>query len=245
MRNKEHNSKNFYYLYGKHPIYSALRNPKRQIESVFCTSDIFNANKELISPYPYKIITNDFLSKLLEPSHIHQGIAAKVKTIFSNNIEDIDVNNPNCRIAILDQVTDPQNIGAIIRSAAAFEINTVILPADNAPDENAMIAKAASGSLELVQVIKVTNLRMSMEYLKKQGFWIIGLDSGGTSSFNDNLFSDKIVVVLGSEDKGMRRLVRETCDYLVKIPIANKVESLNVSNAASIIFHLLYTKHPK
>ncbi|MFY9589474.1 23S rRNA (guanosine(2251)-2'-O)-methyltransferase RlmB [Rickettsia endosymbiont of Halotydeus destructor] len=245
MRNKETPSKNFYYLYGKHPVYSALKNPKRQIDSILCTDDIFKNNKELISLHPYKIIANNDFSKYLGLNQVHQGIAAKVKTIFSDNIKDIDATNPNCKIAILDQITDPQNIGAIIRSAAGFEINTIILPSDNSPDENATIAKAASGTLELVQIIKVTNLRMTMEYLKKQGFWIVGLDAAGVNSFNDKLLSDKIVVVLGSEDKGIRKLVRETCDYLVKIPISNKVESLNVSNAASIVFHSLYIKHSK
>lgn len=121
MQNKKLDSKNYYYIYGKHPVFSALNNPKRQIEDILCTQMIFDANKKLISSKPYKIVNNDVLSKLLE-NQTHQGIAAKIKPIFSHNIEDINIKNPKCKIAILDQITDPQNIGAIIRSAAAFNI---------------------------------------------------------------------------------------------------------------------------
>ncbi|MCC8376836.1 MAG: 23S rRNA (guanosine(2251)-2'-O)-methyltransferase RlmB [Rickettsia endosymbiont of Graphium doson] len=239
MQNKKLDSKNYYYVYGKHPVFSALNNPKRQIEDILCTQMIFDANKKLINSKPYKIVNNDVLSKLLE-NQTHQGIAAKVKPIFSYNIEDINIKNPKCKIAILDQITDPQNIGAIIRSAAAFNMDAIILPLDNSPNENGTIAKAACGTLELIKIIKVTNLNSCINYLKKHGFWVIGLTGEADDYFTDKLISDKIALVFGSEDKGMRRLVQENCDHLAKIPISNKVESLNVSNAASIIFHSLW-----
>lgn len=239
MQNKKLDSKNYYYIYGKHPVFSALNNPKRQIEDILCTQMIFDANKKLINSKPYKIVNNDVLSKLLE-NQTHQGIAAKVKPIFSYNIEDINIKNPKCKIAILDQITDPQNIGAIIRSAAAFNIDAIILPLDNSPNENGTIAKAACGTLELIKIIKVTNLNSCINYLKKHGFWVIGLTGEADDYFTDKLISDKIALIFGSEDKGMRRLVQENCDHLAKIPISDKVESLNVSNAASIIFHSLW-----
>ncbi|WP_395476546.1 23S rRNA (guanosine(2251)-2'-O)-methyltransferase RlmB [Rickettsia endosymbiont of Pantilius tunicatus] len=239
MQNKKLDSKNYYYIYGKHPVFSALNNPKRQIEDILCTQMIFDANKKLISSKPYKIVNNDVLSKLLE-NQTHQGIAAKVKPIFSYNIEDINIKNPKCKIAILDQITDPQNIGAIIRSAAAFNMDAIILPLDNSPNENGTIAKAACGTLELIKIIKVTNLNFCINYLKKHGFWVIGLTGEANDYFTDKLISDKVALVFGSEDKGMRRLVQENCDHLAKIPISDKVDSLNVSNAASIIFHSLW-----
>ncbi|BFD45587.1 MAG: 23S rRNA (guanosine(2251)-2'-O)-methyltransferase RlmB [Rickettsia endosymbiont of Sergentomyia squamirostris] len=239
MRNKAKISKDLYYIYGKHPVLAALSNPKRYIQNVLCTEDIFNLHKNLISNHPYEITNIDYLTRLFGSNHNHQGIAANVKSIFSNRIEDIDITIPNCKIAILDQITDPQNIGAIIRSAASFDITTIILPLDNAPDENATIAKTASGALELVQMVKVTNLRWSIEYLKKHGFWIIGLDGNAKQSLSTKIFSDRMAIVLGSEDKGIRRLVKEACDHLVKIPISSKVESLNVSNAAAIAFYLI------
>ncbi|MFU7501113.1 MULTISPECIES: 23S rRNA (guanosine(2251)-2'-O)-methyltransferase RlmB [unclassified Candidatus Tisiphia] len=239
MRNKAKISKDLHYIYGKHPVFAALSNPKRYIQNVLCTEDIFNLHKNLISNHPYEITNIDYLTRLFGSNHNHQGIAANVKSIFSNRIEDIDITIPNCKVAILDQITDPQNIGAIIRSAASFDITTIILPLDNAPDENATIAKTASGALELVQMVKVTNLRWSIEYLKKHGFWIIGLDGNAKQSLSTKIFSDKMAIVLGSEDKGIRRLVKEACDHLVKIPISSKVESLNVSNAAAIAFYLI------
>ncbi len=238
MRNKTKISENFYYMYGKHPVFAALSNPKRHIQKVLCTEDIFNLNKKLISNHPYEITDADYLTRLLGANHNHQRIAASVKSIFSSYIDDIGINTANCKVAILDQVTDPQNIGAIIRSAASFGITAIILPIDNAPNENATMAKTASGTLELVQIVKVINLGCSIEYLKKHGFWIMGLDSKTTQTLNTKIFSDKMAIILGSENKGIRKLVKRKCDYLVKIPISNKVESLNVSNTAAIVFHL-------
>ena len=164
---------------------------------------------------------------------------ALVDSIFKNKIEDLDFTDGKDRIVILDQVTDPQNIGAIIRSAAAFGINKLILPSDNAPDENAGIAKAACGCLELIQIAKVTNIKNTIEKLKKMDFWIAGLDTDGKGDINDISEIDKLAIIIGSEGKGMRRLTLTHCDFLIKIPISKQVESLNASNAASIIFYLL------
>lgn len=242
MQNKHtKSSNNYYYMYGKHAVFAALINPKRHIENIFCTQEIFTTNQALINKHKYQIVTTDYLAKLLGHGVPHQGITAKVASIFSNDINDINFTNNNCRIVILDQITDPQNIGAIVRSAAAFEITAIIIPSDNAPDENAAIAKAASGTLELIKIIKVTNLKTAMERLKKEGFWLIGLDGKASEHLNSKLLTAKIAIALGSEDKGLRRLTKETCDYVVKIPTSSQVESLNVSNAASIIFYLTYT----
>lgn len=241
MKNKDKISKDFHYIYGKHTVFAALNNPKRNIKNILCTEEIFNANKKLISNFPYEITKMDSLNRLFGINQNHQGIAAVVKTIFSSNIEDIDLSNPNCKIAILDQITDPQNIGAIIRSAASFNITAIILPSDNTPDENAAIAKTASGTLELVQIVKLVNLSKSIEYLKKHNFWIIGLDGQGSEYINSKMLLGKVAIVLGSEDKGIRRLVKENCDHLAKIPISDKVESLNVSNAAAIAFYIAST----
>lgn len=225
-------------MYGKHSVLAALNNANRTIETILCTQDVFDKEKELISKYKYEITSPNFITKILGQDQNHQGIIAKVGSIFSNNINEIDFTKTNCRITILDQITDAHNIGSIIRNAAGFGIDAIILSHDNSPDENGTIAKVASGALELVKIIKVTNLRTTMEYLKKEGFWIIGLDSNAEESINKQLFTNKIVLALGSEDHGMRRLTKETCDYIVKIPMANKVESLNVANSAAVAFYL-------
>jgi 23S rRNA (guanosine2251-2'-O)-methyltransferase len=227
-----------YHMYGKHAVLAALANKKRRIVNIFCTEEIFKLNQKLIGHYEYEIVDKNFFTKTLGANTVHQGIAATVETIFLNDINDVDISKNNCKIAILDQITDPQNIGSIIRSAASFEIDIIIVPSDNTPNENATIAKAASGSLEFVTIVKVVNIKHTIEYLKKQGFWIIGLDSGSTEFLTKELLTNKIVIVLGSEDAGLRRLTKEACDYLVKIPMSKQIESLNVSNAASIAFYL-------
>ncbi|WP_316354980.1 23S rRNA (guanosine(2251)-2'-O)-methyltransferase RlmB [Candidatus Trichorickettsia mobilis] len=226
-----------YYMYGKHPVLAALNNQHRNVERLFCDQEFFNAHKKTISSYKYEIVTNHNLNQLLKQPCNHQGIIAKVQSVFCNNIDDL-VFTDNSKLVILDQITDPQNIGSIIRSAAAFDIQAIIMPTHHTPDENATIAKAASGALEFVKIVKVTNLQQIMQTLKNLGFWIIGFDGNTTEYPRNNLFTGKIIMVFGAEDTGMRRLTAETCDYLVKIPISKNIESLNVANAATIAFYL-------
>jgi 23S rRNA (guanosine2251-2'-O)-methyltransferase len=240
---KQIGSHDYYYIFGKHAALAALNNDNRVVNNVLCTQEMFDAHSNVISKHPYKITTNSIINDTLAFKQIHQGIIVRVKSIFQSNISELDLENPKIKLAILDQITDPQNIGAIIRSAAAFNINTIIMPSDNTPDENATIAKTACGCLELVQIIKVTNLKSTMDYLKKQGFWIVGLDSSSNTIFNKQIVSDRMAIVLGSEDTGPRRLTKEACDFLTKIPMSSEVESLNVSNAAAIVFYELYKEH--
>lgn len=236
---KSYESKNStYYMYSKHAVIAAIRNPRRTIEQIFVTSEFLRTYPRSLDEHKPKIVDNNFLSKLLVANLNHQGIVARVQTIFLDDIKNVDLSDPNCKIAILDQITDPQNIGAIIRSAAAFGIKAIILPQDNSPIENSTIAKIASGTLELVNIVKVPNLKNVIEFLKKQNFWVVGFDGSAESNLNQEILKGKIVLALGSEDRGLRRLTAEACDYLVKIPMSSEVESLNVSNAASIAFYL-------
>lgn len=246
-KNNQHN-KEYYYMYGKHAVKAAMNNPKRRILQIFCTQEIWNEEHKLISRHPHQIVTVDFLTKSLQKqkdplkkhqqTNTHQGIVAKVHTIFNYNIHTIDLQPSNCKIAILDQITDPQNVGTIIRSAAALNISAIIMPQDNTPNENATIAKAACGTLEFINIIKVVNIRTTIKYLKKQGFWLIGLDGNAEDDIKPELMRGKIAIALGSEEKGLRKLTKEHCDHLVKIPMLAKVESLNVASAATIAFYL-------
>ncbi len=228
-----------YYMYGTHAVLAAAKNNNRDIKKIFCLSRFADEFKNKLKNHDVEIVQNDLIIKKIGKDQPHQGVIALVSTIFKNSIDELKFSSTKDRVVILDQISDPQNIGAIIRSAAAFNIDKIILPKDNAPDENASIAKAASGCLELVQIAKVTNIKHTIEALKDKGFWIVGLDSKGQSNLTEILDIDKVAIIIGSENKGMRKLTSESCDFLVKIPISEQVESLNASNAASIIFYLL------
>ncbi|MES2214849.1 MAG: 23S rRNA (guanosine(2251)-2'-O)-methyltransferase RlmB [Pseudomonadota bacterium] len=229
--------RNQYYLYGTHPVLAALHNPNRQILEISCSENVYEQYKDIIGKHKYQIVTNAKLSGMLKADATHQGIAALVKCIAENDLQAIDLSDPNTKIAILDQITDIHNIGAIMRSAAGFGIKAIIMTHDNSPEENGAMAKAASGALEIVPLVRVTNLRSTIDLLKKQGFWIAGLDGEATQSIDQANLSGKIALILGAEGKGMRRLTLESCDMILSIPIQKSMESLNVSSAAAIVFY--------
>ena len=226
---------NSYLIYGKHSALGALENKRRKIIEILCSKDFFNAHKSKVEKHRFRITDNKELNKLL-PNILHQGIAIKALPVTIYDIKELDLSNPNYQIAVLDQITDSHNIGAIIRSAAAFNINTVILTSNNSPEENGVIAKTASGGLEIINLVKVTNLQSTIVYLKKHGFWIIGMDGDTETTLSPKILEGKVCLVLGSEGEGMRSLTRKSCDIIAKIPISSKMESLNVSTAAAIAF---------
>ena len=242
--NKQKNTKNEkFYIYGKHPVIAALNNPNRKVHNVFCLEKFYSPNKELLDKHNTTVVSADFLKNLLktnEDNLNNQGVVAEVSPIASHGIHQFLLNlQTKERVAILDQITDPHNIGAIIRSAAAFGINTLIVPDDHTPHENQTIAKSSSGCLELVSMLRVTNLKNSMELLKKHGFWIVGLDKNANDSIDNLKKFDRLAIVIGSEGKGMRSLIEKNCDFKIGIPIKSNVESLNASNAAAIVFYEL------
>ncbi len=224
-----------YYIYGLHSTIAALNNKNRVILKILCSQKIYLEYQKIISNHPYKITQNSELSKILPHNSLHQEIAVLTMPISSFNFENI---NFNSNIVICDQINDPHNIGAIIRSAAAFNIGTVILTINHCPNENSTIAKVASGGLEFIKFIVVNNISNTIDKLKKIGFWVIGLDSNSPNSlknFNKKILQDKVVLILGAENKGLRQLTKQKCDLLIKIPIYN-IDSLNVSATSAIIF---------
>ncbi|NRB10495.1 MAG: RNA methyltransferase, partial [Rickettsiaceae bacterium] len=202
-RNKKKDSTKAYYMYGRHVVLSALNNKKRQIHNIYCTKKIYNEYEKQLNNFTVQIVTNDILYKKLGKDVTHQGIIAYVNPIFSVSLDDLSLGNNQDRILILDQITDPQNIGSIFRSAAAFGINKAIITDNNTPDENAIIAKAASGCLELMQIIKVKNLKSTVDFLKKKQFWVAGLDIAGKDSIKNVTTTKKLALIIGSEGKGM------------------------------------------
>jgi 23S rRNA (guanosine2251-2'-O)-methyltransferase len=229
------------WLYGTHAAKAALANPRRNIHRILAT----DRTQELLPPRTSaEILTPDAISRLLPQGSVHQGIALLCDPLPGLNLEDeLGLKPPGGRlVAVLDQVTDPHNEGAILRSAAAFGVTAVIVQDRHAPPESGVLAKAASGALDLVPRIQVVNIARTLERLGRMGFWRIALDADGDSAIADAATSGDVALVLGAEGAGLRRLVREHCDVAAHIPIAREIGSLNVSNAAAIAFYELSRK---
>ena len=231
-------------MYGRHAVMAALANPKRHIEKIWCTkenvAEITKASK--ISP---KVVERKDIDKLLGNDVVHQGFA-----LFCSRLEDITLDEllkiadeyKDCHVLILDQVTDPQNVGAIIRSAVAFDTLALIVQDKNSPLESGAMDKAAAGMIECLPIVRVTNLSRALEQLKQSGFWVVGMDGYAKTTIAEMKKGGKIAIVMGSEGKGMRRLVEEGCDMTVKLPISEKTESLNVATAAAIALYEINKK---
>ncbi len=195
-------------------------------------------DKAAFTGLTFEMKSPEEITSTLPHDAVHQGLAVEVGKLEEIALEEVDFSNIRL-VAVLDQVTDPHNAGAILRSAAAFDVGAVIVPKHGSASETATMAKAASGALDLVPLVTVNNLARSLEELKEMGFWIIGLDGEAITDIQQMPAYEKIVLVLGSEGKGLRRLTGELCDLLVKIPIHGRMESLNVSNAAAVAFYAL------
>lgn len=241
------NKNNALYLYGRHPVTAAINNPKRQISALYATKETYQEVVDLCSkahrnPTLIKQLDRKEIEKLLPPEAVHQGFAAAVKELESYSLEEICAQadkKENCHLLILDQVTDPQNIGAIIRSCVAFDTLALVVQDKNSPTESGAMAKASAGMIELLPIVRVTNLSRAVESLKKAGFWVIGMDGYAQTTIDKMNKSGKTAIIMGSEGKGMRRLVEESCDSTVRLPISEKVESLNVATAAAITLYEL------
>lgn len=216
---------------------AALKNPHRKLYTLYV------ATKELQERPEYKhakLVSKDQLNNLLGPDSVHQNIAGQFSCLPAASLEDL-FRETEGFVVVLDQITDPHNVGAIMRSAAAFGAKALIVQDKNSPDvTNAILAKTASGALEKVPFVSVTNIARSLDSLKKEGYWIAGLDEAGTPLPKTTLHSP-LALILGAEGKGMRRLLKEKCDLLVSLPTLAHFTTLNVSNAAAITFYALHT----
>jgi 23S rRNA (guanosine2251-2'-O)-methyltransferase len=221
-------------LYGIHACFAALKNPERRVRRICVTErNLKDLPVNHKHPTPKVIPIRDF-DKALPKDSVHQGIYIETEPLPDCSLKEAS----NCDLIVaLDQVTDPHNVGAIIRSCAAFGAGAILFAKDNAPTFSGALAKSASGTLEIIKTSKVTNLARSLEQLKKDGFWVVGLDGNTDMDINKANLSGKIVLVMGSEGKGLRKLTKNTCDMLVRLPMSKSVESLNVSNAAAIALY--------
>ncbi len=234
-----------YWIYGHHAVTAALGNPERKLLRLARTgADIEPGEVEGGGgDWPdWEQVPRDILESWLPFGAVHQGIAAKVHPLPEHGIEDVvaeAADRDRAVVMILDQVTDPQNVGAILRSAAAFGALAVILTERNAAPESGALAKAASGALEHVPLVRVANLARAIDILKKGGFWIAGLAAEAERTLAEAKLSGKIGLALGAEGPGLRRLTREHCDMLVRLPTGGPIDHLNVSNAAAVSLYEL------
>ena len=249
-KQKRSKIKGFAEIFGTHAVYAALNNPSRRHEKLFVSQNQKeNISKELGKLVPnINELHNKEMFKMFGNEANHQGIVLRTSKLEQPSLENVINDSKEKKtdvVIILDQVTDPNNIGSIMRSCALFNCNSIIVSNDNAPDITANMAKTASGALEIVNYISVVNLSRTIIEFKKNNYWVYGFDSNDNKNKNKNLdLPKKCVFVFGSEGKGLRHLTKKECDTLVTIPMKpNKeynVESLNVSNACSIALYEHY-----
>lgn len=236
-----------YWIYGVHAAQMALANPSRRIRRIFTTREQAAFLSRAEQHPPIEILEPRDIALTVGADAVHQGVALQVVPLESPDLFDVFRGEATQHAAaqtrpliLLDQVTDPHNVGAILRSAAAFDAAAVILPKDHSPRETGVMAKAASGALDIVPLVYVTNLAQAIRDIKEAGYWVAGLDGMANTSLMDAKLTRNTALIMGAEGKGLRRLSAELCDVMVKLPIASQMESLNVSNAAAIALFYLY-----
>jgi 23S rRNA (guanosine2251-2'-O)-methyltransferase len=236
------------WIYGHHPVAAVLANPERKILRLVATTEAAAKLSE-DSAIPartlsqLKTVARRDIDGLVGEDAVHQGIAVLTHaleydlTTVLERITEQAADAPNICLVVLDQVTDPHNVGAILRSAAAFGAAAVIAPDRHAPDETGTMAKSASGALDKIPYVKAGNLVRALELIKEHQFWLVGLDADAPQQLARIKLDGKIALVMGAEGEGLRRLVRETCDHIAALPMAGGMESLNVSNATAVALY--------
>ena len=228
-------------LYGWHSVRAALENPSRRIRKIIVTGNALRrlrASGAGLPVEPEVVRPEEFLAHLPADA-VHQGILAEADPLPAPAIEEL---NPEGIVLVLDQITDPHNVGAILRSAAAFAVTALITTSRHSPEATGVLAKSASGALEHVPIVVIPNLARGLEALKAHGFLIVGLDSDTELDLAAAPLRLPLALVLGAEGKGLRQLTRATCDALAKLALPGRVKSLNVSNAAALALHIASTR---
>jgi len=231
-------------FYGRHAVLAALDNPERVVRKIWGTHDAL-ANLDIPATIPITFANAADLGRLVPSDAPHQGLVAEVDPLEEMWLGDLLAQgaSDNRPLIVLDQVTDPHNVGAILRSAAAFDALGIVTQDRHAPSETGTLARAAAGTLEQVPWCRVVNLARALEEIAEAGFWRIGLTGHATGTLAEVMGEQrKVALVLGAEGEGMRQNTEAHCDELAKLPISDKVESLNVSNAAAIALYAVTTR---
>ena len=224
-------------LYGWHTVAAALANPQRRIRRLLVTENAARrlADDHIDTRVTPEIVRPNLIDQRLGPDAVHQGLLAEADPLPS---PDIDALAQEGIVLVLDQITDPHNVGAIMRSAAAFAVKAIVTTARHSPEATGVLAKSASGALELVPLVTVQNLARALAEMNDQGFLTVGLDSQGSESLGAATLRQPLALVLGAEGKGLRQLTRETCSVVARLDMPGEIKSLNVSNAAVLALYI-------
>ena len=224
-------------LYGWHTVKAALENPQRRIRRLFATENAARRLAQEGVPLRAELepVRPEMIARRLSPDAVHNGVLAEADPLPSPELDEIERSD---LVLVLDQITDPHNVGAILRTAAAFDVAAVVTTARHSPQASGVLAKSASGALEYVSLITVPNLARAIEQLRERGFLVIGLDSGGGDDLAGAAVRAPLALILGAEGKGLRQLTRASCDYLARLDLPGRIKSLNVSNAAALALYI-------
>jgi 23S rRNA (guanosine2251-2'-O)-methyltransferase len=226
-------------LYGWHTVMAALANPQRHFRRLLVTENAARrlAEEKLSPSVKLEMVRPDAIDALVGPEAVHQGLYAETDPLPSPALEEV----ASGVLLVLDQITDPHNVGAILRSAAAFAVTAVVTTARHSPEATGVLAKAASGALEYVPIVTVGNLAQALRTLKDLGTLLVGLDSSGEADLAQVTFAAPVALVLGAEGKGLRQLTRTTCDVVARLDLPGAIKSLNVSNATALALYIATT----
>ena len=244
-------NKSSFFIVGKHTVLEALKNPNRKVLRIFLTEE---SKKNIHRESPRKNLLKDvkvyFKNKRELDNYCkneqlhHQGYVAEIEHLENLSLKEFIINKKNLTLACLNEVTDPRNIGSIIRSAASFNIDGLIVKERHYPSESKLMYKSSSGCVEHLNIFQVSNINTTLKYLREKNFWIYGFDISGEKNFTEIDWKENNILLFGSEGFGMKKHTLKYADFLVKIKINDKIESLNVSNSASIVFHYI-NQHKK
>tara|TARA_A100001011_G_scaffold391825_1_gene478097 strand:- start:692 stop:1435 length:744 start_codon:yes stop_codon:yes gene_type:complete len=242
-------NKSSFFIVGQHAVTEALKNPNRTVLKVFLTEESKknihrkSPNKNLLNGVKIYFKTKKELDKYSTKENLlHQGYVAEIEHLDNPTLKEFIKEKNNITFVCLDGVTDPRNIGSVIRSAASFNIDGIIVKERHFPNESKLMYKAASGAIEHINIFEVSNINSTLKNLKDKNFWVYGFDGNSRKNFTEIEWKGNNILLFGSEGYGMHQHTSKYADFLVKIDIDNKIDSLNISNSAAIVFHHLNYK---
>ena len=238
--------KSSFFIAGRHAVISALKNPQRRVLKIFLTEDSkknihkLSPNKNLLKDIKVFFKTKKELDKYCRSEDIlHQGYVAEIEHLENIELKEFIKNKNNLTFVCLDEVTDPRNIGSLIRSAASFDIDGLIVKERHFPSESKVLYKSASGCVENLNIFQVSNINTTLKYLRDKNFWVYGFAANSDKDFTQIKWTGNNILLFGSEGYGLKKHTEKYTDFSVKININKNVESLNISNSAAIVFHYI------